>query len=43
VPYGADAFDEDGDFREERLCKSMTRVCASLIEHARMFSTRIEL
>lgn len=43
VPNGADAFDDDGNFREERLRKSMARVCASLIERARLFSTRVEL
>jgi NAD(P)H-dependent FMN reductase len=43
VPNGAEAFDENGDFRAERLRNSMARVCAALIEHAKMFSTRVEL
>jgi NAD(P)H-dependent FMN reductase len=42
VPNGADAFDEDGNFKEERLRKGMTRLCRSLIEHARLLSTRVE-
>jgi NAD(P)H-dependent FMN reductase len=42
VPHGSDAFDEDGNFREERLKKGMERLCRALIEHARMFSTRVE-
>jgi len=42
VPRAGDAFDENGDFREERLRKAMSKVCRSLIEHARLFSTRIE-
>ncbi|MDP3898562.1 MAG: NAD(P)H-dependent oxidoreductase [Mesorhizobium sp.] len=42
VPNGADAFGDDGDFREERLRKGMTRLCASLAEHARLHSRRIE-
>lgn len=40
VPNGADAFDDDGAFREERLRKSMTRLCATLIERAEMLSPR---
>ena len=40
VPYGAEAFDESGNFKEERLSKAMTRVCKTLIEHARLLSTR---
>ena len=40
VPYGGDAFDEDGEFREERLRKSMHRVCRALIEHAWLASER---
>jgi len=40
VPYGAEAFDDSGNFKEERLCKGMTRVCKTLIEHARLLSTR---
>lgn len=42
VPNGADAFDEDGNFREERLNKGMERLCRTLIERARMLSTRVE-
>ena len=42
VPNGADAFGEDGDFREERLRKGMARLCRTLIEHARMLSPRAE-
>lgn len=42
VPNGADAFDEDGNFRAERLTKGMGRLCRSLIEHALAFSTRTE-
>ncbi len=34
VPKAGEAFDEEGNFREERLRKSMSRVCAALIEHA---------
>lgn len=42
VPYGEDAFDADGNFREERLRRSMERVCSTLVERARMLSTRGE-
>jgi chromate reductase, NAD(P)H dehydrogenase (quinone) len=42
VPNGADAFDEDGDFRQERLVKGMERVCRTLIERARLLSTRVD-
>ncbi|MBX3572364.1 MAG: NAD(P)H-dependent oxidoreductase [Mesorhizobium sp.] len=42
VPSAGEAFDEDGNFREERLRKGMTRLCTSLITHARLHSTRIE-
>ena len=42
VPYGAEAFDDDGDFREDRLRKGMTRLCSTLIEHAKLFSRRTE-
>lgn len=42
VPRGAEAFDEDGAFREERLRKGMTRMCRTLIEHARLLSVRGE-
>lgn len=40
VPRGQDAFDEHGNFREESLRRSMTAVCAALIERARMLSDR---
>ncbi|RUW57815.1 NADPH-dependent FMN reductase [Mesorhizobium sp. M7A.F.Ca.US.008.03.1.1] len=42
VPEGGDAFDEDGNFRDERLHKSMEHLCRTLIETSRMLSTRIE-
>lgn len=42
VPHGAQAFDENGEFMEERLRKGMTRLCRTLIEHAKLLSTRIE-
>lgn len=42
VPFGAEAFDDNGDFREERLRKGMARLCRTLIEHARLLSTRVE-
>jgi chromate reductase len=34
VPHAGEAFDESGEFREERLKKSMHHVCQALIEHA---------
>lgn len=42
VPNAGDAFDENGAFREERLRKGMERLCRTLIEHARLLSTRVE-
>ena len=42
VPDGGDAFDEGGNFRDERLYKSMEHLCRTLIETSRMLSTRIE-
>ena len=42
VPGGSEAFDEDGQFREERLRTQMETVCRTLIERAAMLSTRIE-
>ena len=42
VPNAAEAFGEDGNFREERLRNGMTRLCGALIEHAATFSTRAE-
>jgi chromate reductase len=38
VARAQEAFDEKGDFREERLRTMMTKVCATLIERAAMFS-----
>jgi NAD(P)H-dependent FMN reductase len=40
VPHGGEAFDEDGGFREERLKKSMHRVCRTLVERAWQLSRR---
>lgn len=40
VPNAADAFDEDGEFREERSRKSMQRLCRTLIENAWLLSGR---
>jgi NAD(P)H-dependent FMN reductase len=42
VPSGADAFAEDGSFRDERLSKGMKRLTSVLVERARLLSTRIE-
>jgi chromate reductase len=42
VARAAEAFDEDGQFREERLRHQMETVCRTLIERATMMSTRIE-
>lgn len=42
VPNADEAFDADGEFREERLRKGMTRLCSTLITHAKMHSTRVE-
>jgi len=42
VPEGGKAFDEDGNFRDERLRQSMERLCRTLIETSRMLSTRVE-
>ncbi|MDX8449532.1 NADPH-dependent FMN reductase [Mesorhizobium captivum] len=42
VPEGSNAFDEDGNFRDERLRQSMERLCRTLIETSRMLSVRIE-
>ena len=36
-----EAFDEDGQFREERLRHQMETVCRTLIERAAMMSTRV--
>lgn len=40
VPNGAEAFEDNGDFREERLRKGMTRLCEKLIECASLASVR---
>jgi len=40
VPNAAEAFDDDGDFREERSRKSMHRLCRTLIENAWLLSGR---
>jgi chromate reductase len=42
VPNAAGAFDEDGNFREERLTKGMQRLARALVERARLLSTRID-
>lgn len=42
VPNADEAFDADGNFREERLRKGMERLCKTLIAHARLHSTRME-
>ncbi|SJM28200.1 NADPH-dependent FMN reductase [Mesorhizobium delmotii] len=42
VPEGGNAFDEDGNFRDEKLHRSMEHLCRTLIETSRMLSTRIE-
>jgi chromate reductase len=42
VARAADAFDEKGQFKEERLRHAMETVCRTLIERALMFSTRVE-
>lgn len=41
VARAAEAFDEDGQFREERLRHQMEAVCRTLIERAAMMSTRV--
>jgi NAD(P)H-dependent FMN reductase len=42
VARASDAFDENGDFREERLRHGMENVVRTLIERARMLSTRVD-
>lgn len=42
VPNGGSAFDEDGNFREERLTKGMKRLARTLVERARLLSARAE-
>ena len=40
VPRAQEAFDEDGEFREERMRKAMTNVCRALIERAVAWGAR---
>lgn len=40
VPNAGEAFDDDGNFVDERLRKGMKRLCSTLIEHAQLFSSR---
>ena len=42
VAKAGEAFDEDGQFKEERLRHQMETVCRTLIERAAMMSTRVE-
>lgn len=42
VARASEAFDEDGQLREERLRHQLETVCRTLIERAAMLSTRIE-
>ncbi len=42
VPNGGEAFDENGDFRQERLRSGMQRLCQALMERAALLSTRLE-
>lgn len=42
VARAADAFDEDGNFREERLRHQMEKVASTLIERAAMLSARVD-
>ena len=41
VPNAGEAFDEDGAFVAERLRKTMSEVCAALIERAWLLSGRV--
>ncbi|WP_280820776.1 NADPH-dependent FMN reductase [Pseudaminobacter soli (ex Li et al. 2025)] len=43
VPHVSEAFDENGQFKEERLRHAMEKVASTLIERARMLSTRVEI
>ncbi|HVW58057.1 MAG TPA: NAD(P)H-dependent oxidoreductase [Rhizobiaceae bacterium] len=43
VPHASTAFDEEGNFREERLRQVMETLCQTLIDHARLFSHRAAL
>lgn len=42
VPHGGEAFDENGQLKDERLRKGMTRACAALIECAELHSKRAD-
>ena len=42
VPNAGEAFDANGNFREERQRNGMKRLCEALIERAAMLSTRVE-
>jgi NAD(P)H-dependent FMN reductase len=42
VARAGEAFDEEGQFREERLRRQMETVCRALIERAAMMSARME-
>ena len=42
VGKASEAFDEDGQFKEERLRHQMETVCRTLIERAAMMSRRVE-
>jgi len=42
VSRAHEAFDENGDLKEERLRKTMQNVCSTLIERARMLSVRMD-
>ena len=42
VPAAAEAFDGAGEFKEERLRRTMETVAKTLIERARMLSERVE-
>jgi hypothetical protein len=42
VPYAAEAFNEDGSYKDERLRRGMHRLCQTLIERAAMLSQRDE-
>jgi len=43
VPNAGQAFDDNGEFKEERLRKGMTRACSTLIEYAKLHSRRADL
>jgi NAD(P)H-dependent FMN reductase len=42
VAHASQAFDGNGGFREERLRQAMEKLCRTLIERARLLSTRLE-